>query len=78
MPAVVVRVEKTADFDAITSVVDAAFGDPTVSAMVAWLRESPGYVPELAFVAEEASHVVGYTMLSYVAVAGTDRRVLML
>ena len=44
--------------------------------MVEAVRASSGYVPELAFVAEDQGEVVGRTMLSYVGLAGTDRQLL--
>ncbi|MBW3593918.1 MAG: N-acetyltransferase, partial [Actinobacteria bacterium] len=42
------------------------------------IRASDAYVSELAFVADEDGDVVGHTMLSYLALEGTDVRVLQL
>ena len=47
-------------------VVEAAFGRPGEVRMVEAIRASAGYVPELAFVAEDDGEVVGHVMLSYV------------
>jgi putative acetyltransferase len=44
--------------------------------MVDEIRRSAGYVPELSFVAEANGTVVGHTMLSYVGLDGSPRRLL--
>ena len=44
--------------------------------MVEAIRTSAGYVPALAFVAADEDEVVGHAMLSYVGLAGSDRRLL--
>jgi putative acetyltransferase len=75
-----VRVERSEDAPAVARVVEAAFGRPGEAHMVDAIRVSDGYVPELAFVAEDdevVGHaVLGYAMLSYVELAGSDRRLL--
>lgn len=65
--AVVVRPERPEDTGEIAAVVAAAFDDEGVAALAAEIRASDGYVPDLAFVAEDAGRVVGFTMLSRVA-----------
>jgi putative acetyltransferase len=73
---VIVRRERPDDEPEIARVIDAAFGDTETSDFTAQLRASPGYVPELTFVAEDEGGIVGFTMLSYVAV--DERPVLIL
>jgi putative acetyltransferase len=75
---VVVRPERPADFDEIAAVVEAAFGKPNEVAIVQAIRDSDGYVPEFAFVAEDAGRVVGHTMLSRVGLEQSERRLLQL
>jgi putative acetyltransferase len=70
---VIVRPERPADAPELQQLIDAAFGDTETSAFTQALRESEGYVPELTFVAEDDGLIVGFTMLSYVAVE--ERRV---
>ncbi len=74
--AAIVREERPEDFDAIAAVVEAAFGKPEEARMIDEIRRSGGYVPELSFVAELAGRVVGHTMLSYVRLEGSPRRLL--
>ena len=71
-----VRVETAEDAPAIARVVEAAFGRHDEVRLVEAVRASSGYVPELAFVAEDQGEVVGHTMLSYVGLAGSDRQLL--
>jgi putative acetyltransferase len=73
-----IRPERPDDALAIADVVEAAFGDASVAAFTDEIRRSPGYVPELTFVAEEDGTVVGFTMLSNVAVSGRPEPVLIL
>ena len=87
----IIRRERPDDVAEIARVIDAAFGDTETSAFTQQLRDSVGYVPELTFVAEDVElsgprtgtvpvlgpdTIVGFTMLSYVAVE--ERPVLIL
>jgi putative acetyltransferase len=58
--------------------VEAAFGSATEVRMVAAIRASEHYLPELALVAEEGGDIVGHVMLSYVTLVAPEeeRRVL--
>jgi putative acetyltransferase len=76
-----VRLETREDAPAVAAAVEAAFGRAAEVRMVEAIRASTGYVPELAFVAAESDRVGGHTvlgfiMLSYVGLAGSDRRLL--
>jgi predicted N-acetyltransferase YhbS len=50
---VIVRPERPYDHTVIAAVVGAAFGSPAQPRLVEDLRASPGYVPELALVADD-------------------------
>jgi putative acetyltransferase len=71
-----IRLETTDDAAAVGRVVEAAFGRPDELRMVEAVRASDGFVPELAFVADDAGEVVGHVMLSRVALVGADRPLL--
>jgi putative acetyltransferase len=71
-----VRVERPEDASAVARVLEAAFGRPGEGHMVDAIRASAAYVPELAFVAEDEGEVVGHVLLSYVELAGSERRLL--
>jgi putative acetyltransferase len=73
---VTVRTEIAEDAPAVARVLAAAFGRPDEARMVEAIRASAGYVPELAFVAEDEGEVVGCVLLSYVGLAGSERRLL--
>ena len=73
----IVRAERESDFPEIFAVVQAAFGDQPVGPLVDALRPLPGYLPDLALVAEDEGEIVGYVMFSYADVA-EGGRVLML
>ena len=73
----IVRAERESDFAEIHAVVQAAFGNEQVGPLVDALRPLPGYLPELALVAEDEGEIVGYVMFSYADVA-EGGRVLML
>lgn len=60
----------------MSRVLEAAFGRPGEGHMVDAIRASSGYAPELAFVADDEGEVVGYVLLSYVELAGSDRQLL--
>lgn len=66
--SVTIRRERPEDVAEIAHVIDAAFDDTVTSEFTAEIRASDGFVPELTFVAEEDREIVGFTMLSYVAV----------
>ena len=65
--ALTIRPERLEDAGAIGAVVTAAFGDASVAEFTARIRSSPGYVPELTFVGEDDGAIVGFTMLSRIA-----------
>ena len=74
-----IRRERPDDAPEIAEVVEAAFGDVSVAAFTDELRSSPGYVHELTFVAEDDDGaIVGFTMLSTVAVRGRAEPILIL
>ncbi len=73
----IVRAERESDFAQIHAVVDAAFGDEPVEKLVDALRLLPGYLPDLALVAEDQGEVVGYVMFTHADLA-EGGRVLML
>jgi putative acetyltransferase len=62
-----IRAERADDVDAIARVVEAAFRSPTEARMVANIRASSDFIPELSLVAEDHGVVVGHVMVSYVA-----------
>jgi len=59
-----IRVETPDDFPAIRLVVAAAFGQSGEADLVERIRQSSGYIPELALVAEIEDSVVGHVMIS--------------
>lgn len=76
-----IRPESLADAIEIERVVSAAFDGPAVAALVAQVRASTGFVPELSLVAELDGHVVGHVMVSHADLRhadGTARPVAML
>jgi putative acetyltransferase len=75
-PPVQIRVETPDDATAVARVVEAAFGRPDELRMVEAVRASDGFVPELAFVADDAGEVVGHVMLSTVGLVGSERHLL--
>jgi len=78
-PGVLVRAEEPRQFAAIARVVEAAFGKPDEARLVAELRETGGYIPALALVAETGAEVVGHVMFTHVTLRGDrDRAVLAL
>lgn len=60
----IVRGERAEDDDAITAVVEAAFGSPDEARLVEGFRASGGYLPELALVAEDGGEVVGHVLFT--------------
>jgi putative acetyltransferase len=76
---VIVRAERRDDFERVAEVVGAAFvSEPEVVELVDLLRASPGYVPELALVAEVDGAVVGHVMFTESTVEGADATILIL
>ena len=73
----IIRVEKPDDYESVADVVESAFGDRAVVELTEAIRASDGYVPDLAFVADDGG-VVGHLMLSYVSIEDTAFRVLQL
>lgn len=73
-----IRRERREDEAEISRVIDAAFGDRETSEFARQIRDSPGYVAELAFVVEEEGEIVAHTMLSRVWLEGPDVAVLIL
>jgi putative acetyltransferase len=72
---VLIRRETPADIPAIRAVTAAAFrgaahsappvepgGDPGEATLVGWLRDDPGWIPELSLVATDAGAVVGHVV----------------
>ena len=80
IPSVAIRPESPDDTDAIRHVVAAAFGRDGEAQLVDRIRASPGYVAEMALVAEVGGEVVGHVMVSHAVVRneGGDRRISML
>ena len=68
----IVRQERPQDEPALAAMIDAAFDDAETSEFTAKIRASPGYVPELTFVADDDGDLVGFTMLSYVVAGDHD------
>lgn len=60
-----IRPETEADFDAIRTVVEAAFGSPVEAKLVDEIRADACYRPELALVAEEDGEIIGHVMVSH-------------
>lgn len=67
-----IRVERPDDVDAIATVVAAAFGSPFEAQMVADIRASGDFVPELSLVAEHDGEIVGHVLVSSVALHDGD------
>jgi putative acetyltransferase len=63
----VIREERTADYEAIHEVVAAAFRSQVEAVLVRDIRASPEYIPELALVAESNGDIVGHVMVSHTA-----------
>jgi putative acetyltransferase len=73
---VIIRAETSADHEAIARVNDEAFGDPIDAKLVAAIRASDRFVPELSLVAVSGGQTVGHVISSYVDVVPGPRRVL--
>ena len=68
----ILRAERPEDERELAALIDAAFKDTETSEFTAQLRASPGYVPELTFVADDDGELAGFTMLSYVRAGAGD------
>jgi putative acetyltransferase len=66
---VIVRPERDDDHEQVEAVVEAAFGSPVEPRLVRDLRASPGYVPELALVADDDG-IVGHVMFTLTQIEG--------
>jgi putative acetyltransferase len=73
---VIIRPETAADHDAIRKINDEAFGDPIEAKLVAAIRESDRFLPELSLVAVSEGQTCGHVISSYVDVEPGARRVL--
>ena len=75
--AATIRAERAGDEPAIGAVVTAAFESVGHGDLVAAIRASPNFVPELSLVAEADDVIVGHVMISHVLLdhASTQRRV---
>lgn len=71
-----IRSERPGDAEAIAAVTRAAFGRELEARIVAAIRASDRFVPELSLVADDHGIVVGHVILSYVDLGG--RRILAL
>ncbi len=88
LPGFAIRPEEPGDFDGIASVVEAAFGSPAEAKLVADIRASPHYVPDMALLAEiddpnapGVRRPVGHVMISGCVLRaddGTNRGIKML
>jgi putative acetyltransferase len=68
-----IRSERRGDIDAIAAVVAAAFRSPAEARLVAALRASDCFIPDLSLVTERDNHVVGHVMVSYVTLDDGER-----
>jgi len=70
-----IRAERPADYDAVATVVEAAFGSPAEARLVEAIRSSQLAIAELSLVAERDGRVVGHVMISLAEVQDdTGRR----
>jgi putative acetyltransferase len=74
--SVEIRAERAEDVPAIAAVAEAAFGSPREARMLAAIRGSSAFVPELSLVAVDDGSIVGHVILSYVDLEGSERRLL--
>jgi putative acetyltransferase len=71
-----IRAETAADHDDIRRINDEAFGDPIDAKLIAAIRASDRFVPELSLVAVSEGQSLGHVIASYVDVEPGARRVL--
>ena len=73
---VTIRPERAADVEAVAGLVAAAFGSPVEAKLVADIRASAEYVPELSLVAEgdvdQSRGIVGHVMISRCLLVAAD------
>lgn len=72
----IIRPETPADYDDIRRINDEAFGEPIDAELVAAIRASDRFAPELSLVAVSESDPVGHVISSYVDLVPGTRRVL--
>lgn len=65
-----IRPENESDHPAIREVNEQVFGRPDEAEIVEQVRQSPGFVPELSFVAERDAQIAGHALFSEVTVQG--------
>jgi putative acetyltransferase len=73
---VIVRAETSDDYEDIRRINDEAFGSTVESGLVAAIRASNRFVPELSLVAVSEGQSLGYVISSYVDLVPDTRRVL--
>jgi putative acetyltransferase len=73
---VIIRAETPADYDDIRRINDEAFGSTIEAKLVAAMRVSDRFVPELSLVAVSEGQTVGHVISSYVDLVPGTRRVL--
>ncbi len=70
-----IRAEAPSDHEAISTIVEAAFGRRMEARLVELLRESDCYLPDLTLVAEQGGEIVGHVMISYATLRRADDEV---
>jgi putative acetyltransferase len=73
---VIIRAETPADYDDIRRINDEAFGSTIEAKLVAAMRASDRFVPELSLVAVSGGQTLGHVISSYVDLVPGTRRVL--
>lgn len=74
-----IRQEQPSDYPAVEHLVEAAFAeaefsDQTEHLLVARLRKSPAFVPELSLVAESGGEIVGYILLTRLQISDGEKQ----
>jgi putative acetyltransferase len=70
----VIRPEQPVDYAHIHTLLAKAFANESVAEMVALIRRSPHYIPDLALVGQLGDTVVGYVMQSHVRMDDDGRQ----
>ena len=73
MMETIIRPEHPEDIEAIAEVTRRAFGREEEADIVARIRESEYFIPELSLVAESGGRIIGHIMFSYVTLISFDR-----